>query len=71
MITHAFVQYCFDSEEHSVSVRPHGNSKKKEKFLRIDQEAENRQYKLKTLLSLIYLQRREENVQKPKIHSLT
>ena len=34
MITRAFVQYCFDSEEHSVSVRPHGNSKKKEKFLR-------------------------------------
>ena len=24
---------CFDSEEYSVSVRPHGNSKKKEKFL--------------------------------------
>ena len=32
MITHAFVQYCFDSEEHSVSVRPHGNSKKKRNF---------------------------------------
>lgn len=33
-ITRAFVQYNFDNEEHPISVRPHGNSKKKEKFLR-------------------------------------
>jgi hypothetical protein len=29
-LTRAFVQYCFDDREHSVSVLPHGNSRKKE-----------------------------------------
>lgn len=33
-LSRAFVQYWFDSEEHPVSVRPHGNSKRNEKFLR-------------------------------------
>ena len=34
MLTHALVQYVFDDEEHSVTIRPHGNSKKRESYLR-------------------------------------
>ena len=30
----ALVQYCFDDEEHSVTPRPHTNSKQSESFIR-------------------------------------
>ena len=33
-LTHSLVQYTFDDDEHPVSLRPHGNSKKKESFIR-------------------------------------
>ena len=33
-LTHSLVQYTFDDEEHPISVRPHGNSKRKENFIR-------------------------------------
>ena len=33
-LTHSLVQYTFDDDEHPVSLHPHGNSKKKESFIR-------------------------------------